>query len=74
MLSQTVAREVRAELGRQSITRKTFAERASLPYKKALDMIDRDRPWTLEDVEAAAGALGTEPLDLLYPARKEVAA
>jgi hypothetical protein len=75
MLSQIVAREVRAELGRKNINRKAFAEMVNLPYKKALQMLEAARPWTLEDVESAATVLGVNPLDLLYPpASSEVAA
>lgn len=67
MLSQTVAREVRAELGRQSVSRKAFADKAGFPYKKALAMLDGQREWVLEDVESAAAALGVDPLRLTFP-------
>lgn len=67
MLSQTVAREVRAELGRQSVSRKIFAEMTGIPYKKALAMLDGQREWVLEEVEAAATALGVDPLRLAFP-------
>jgi hypothetical protein len=71
MLSQTVAREVRAELGRQSISHKVFAEKAQIPYKKALLMIRGERSWELEQVDAAAAALGVNSLDLIFPDRAE---
>ncbi|PKQ24292.1 MAG: hypothetical protein CVT65_03615 [Actinobacteria bacterium HGW-Actinobacteria-5] len=74
MLSQTVAREVRAELGRQSISRKTFAEKACLPYKRALEMLDGQRPWGLEDVDTAASVLGVDALNLIFPDRVEASA
>ena len=72
MLSQTVAREVRAELGRQSISRKTFAAKVSLPYKKALEMLDGQREWNLEDVDRAADALGVSALDLIFPEHAKI--
>jgi hypothetical protein len=74
MLSQTVAREVRAELGRQSMPRKTLAEKIGVPYKKALAMIEGRRGWDLEEAEAAADALGVDPLDLIFPSRQTPAA
>ncbi len=74
MLSQTVAREVRAELGRQSITRKALAAKIGVPYKKALAMIEGQRGWHLEEAEAAAEALGVDPLDLIFPSRRTPAA
>lgn len=68
MLSQTVAREVRAELGRQSVSRKAFAEGVGIPYKRALEMVDGQRSWDLEDVESAASHLGVDPMSLMFPA------
>lgn len=74
MLSQIVAGEIRAELGRQSVSRKAFASAVNLPYKRALQMLDGQRPWTLEDVERAARALDVKAMDLLFPSTPAEAA
>lgn len=67
MLSQTVAREVRAQLGAQSISRKAFAEAVGIPYKRALALVDGQREWVLEDVGAAAAFLDVDALALIFP-------
>lgn len=65
--SRVVSAEVRAELGRRLIRPRAFAVRAGFAYKKALSMLHDQRDWCLEDVEAAADALGVEPMSLLFP-------
>lgn len=67
MLSQTMAREVRAELGRQQITRRAFASGARIPYKRALALLNGMHGWTLAEVDAAAELLGVDPMALLFP-------
>lgn len=64
-LTDLVAAEVRAEMGRQQVTQVTLARRIGMSQQSLSERLRGKTPFTTDDLEKVSGALGVHPAVLL---------
>lgn len=64
-LTDLVAAEVRAEMARQQVTQITLSTRIGMSQQSLSERLRGKTPFTTDDLEKVAGALGVHPATLL---------
>lgn len=68
-LTRAIAREIRAEMGRQQISAVVLAQRSGVGYRTLIRYLNAERTFSLEVLDKLAGALGMTGTAIMVAAR-----
>lgn len=70
-LAQRIAAEIRAELGRQNLTKRGLADMLGEPHVTVTRWVNGDGPMSFDAMDAICHALGVSVVDLLARAEQK---